>query len=261
MNVKGVPVHFRDEGSGKTVLFLHGWGVDHSSFGEAFERTRGHYRVCALDLPGFGRSEEPPAAWGVGDYADFVLAFLAEREIREAVLVGHSFGGRIAIKLAALQGALQVPKLVLVDSAGVPPVRTLSQRLRTFFYKTARRLLSIPPLRERTSGFIERWRIRRASTDYRNASPRMRECLVRVVNEDLTPLMPLISCPTLLIWGENDTATPVSDARVMERLIPDAGLVVFKNAGHYSFLDQSYAFGRVLDSFLGIVRAEEEGRP
>jgi pimeloyl-ACP methyl ester carboxylesterase len=96
--------------------------------------------------------------------------------------------------------------------------------------------------------------MKNASADYRNATPRMRECLVKTVNEDLTPCLPSIRCPTLLIWGENDSETPLSDAGVMEKLIPDAGLVVLKNAGHYSFLDQSYAFGRVLDSFLNIKR-------
>ena len=90
------------------------------------------------------------------------------------------------------------------------------------------------------------------SEDYRNASPRMRECLVKTINEDLTSYLPSILCPTLLIWGENDTATPMGHAKIMEKLIPDAGLVVLKSAGHYSFLDQSYTFGRVLDSFLEI---------
>jgi pimeloyl-ACP methyl ester carboxylesterase len=80
----------------------------------------------------------------------------------------------------------------------------------------------------------------------------MRECLVKAINEDLTPCLPSISCPTLLIWGENDTATPLEHAKTMEKLIPDAGLVVLKKAGHYSFLDQSYTFGKVLDSFLEI---------
>mgnify|MGYP005765608411 FL=1 len=80
----------------------------------------------------------------------------------------------------------------------------------------------------------------------------MRQCLVRVVNEDLTHLLPSIKVPTLLVWGENDTDTPLSDAHLMEKLIPGAGLVTLKNAGHYAFLEQQYTFNRVVCSFLKI---------
>ena len=260
MNVRGIPVHFCDQGSGSVVLFLHGWGSRFSAFQGPIERTSAYYRVLALDLPGFGESGEPPEAWGVDDYADFVLAFLAELQVEEAILVGHSFGGRIAVKLAARQERpLRIPKMVLVDSAGIRPAFTLKKRLRSLIYKLGRGLLSMPFLRERRPDLLEGWRTRWGSADYRDATPRMRECLVKVVNEDLTPCLPQIPCPTLLVWGEHDTATPVADARIMEKLIPDAGLVVLKNAGHYSFLDQSYAFGRILDSFLNIDRREPTG--
>ena len=88
------------------------------------------------------------------------------------------------------------------------------------------------------------------SEDYRNASPMMRDILVKVVNEDLEPLLPNIKQSTLLIWGTEDTATPLSDAKIMENLIPDAGIVEVKGAGHYSFLEQPQLVNVVLDSFL-----------
>ncbi|MDR2175675.1 MAG: alpha/beta hydrolase [Synergistaceae bacterium] len=245
------------------VLFLHGWGSDFSPFRPFLDGMSGR-RVCALNLPGFGGSAEPPVAWSVGDYADFVLDFLAERGIRSVTLIGHSFGGRISIKLAA-RGAetrglpvetapVEIVKMVLVDSAGIRPKRTPVRKLKTLAYKGIRGILSLEAVRKRAPSLLESWRMRNASADYRNATPRMRECLAKAVGEDLTPCLSAIRCPTLLIWGENDSETPLSDARIMERLIPDAGLVVLKNAGHYSFLDQSYAFGRVLDSFLNIAR-------
>jgi pimeloyl-ACP methyl ester carboxylesterase len=224
------------------------------------------HRACALNLPGFGGSEEPPAAWSVGDYADFVRDFLAERGIRSVTLIGHSFGGRISIKLAARRSPtpepplsaesppLEVLKMVLVDSAGIRPKRTLARKLKTLAYRGVKGILSLEAVRKRAPSLLESWRVKNSSADYRNATPRMRECLVKAVGEDLTPCLPSIRCPTLLVWGENDAETPLSDAKVMERLIPGAGLVVLKNAGHYSFLDQSYVFGRVLDSFLNIAR-------
>ena len=97
-------------------------------------------------------------------------------------------------------------------------------------------------------------RARRGSADYRDASPVMRATLVRLVNEDLRPLMPLIKKPTLLFWGTADTATPLSDAQTMEKLFPDAGLVTAPGAGPYSFLDAPELFGRVLESFLEVAK-------
>lgn len=97
---------------------------------------------------------------------------------------------------------------------------------------------------------IDQIREKRGSSDYNNASEMMRRTLSKIVNEDLKSVMPSIKAPTLLIWGENDTATPLRDAKIMERLIPDAGLVSFSGCGHYSFLDNPYQFAAVLRSFL-----------
>ena len=256
MLLNGINVKYYDRGSGQGVLFLHGWGTDFSSFRTFLDRMSEPgigYRVCAPDLPGFGGSDEPPSAWGVDDYVDFALDFLAELNIRSAVLIGHSFGGRIAVKLAARKILpVEIPKMILVDSAGVRRKKTAKQTARLLLYKAVKRLVSIEPVRKKFPDLLEKWRKKTGSEDYRNASPRMRECMVKAINEDLTQCLPSISCPTLLIWGENDTATPLEHAKIMEKLIPDAGLVVLKNAAHYSFLDQGYTFGKVLDSFLEI---------
>jgi len=98
---------------------------------------------------------------------------------------------------------------------------------------------------------IERMKNKHGSADYRKASPLMKQVLVKTINEDLTDMLPNINVPTLLVWGDMDTATPLSDAKIMEDKIPDAGLVILKNTGHYSFLEDFYTFSRVIDSFLG----------
>jgi pimeloyl-ACP methyl ester carboxylesterase len=265
MRLEGISVIYYDgnseardaekEGSSSAVLFLHGWGSDFSVFRPYLDCMRDR-RVCALNLPGFGGSQEPPVAWGVGDYADFVVSFLKKLAIDDVTLIGHSFGGRVAIKLAAQKTlSLQIDKIVLVGSAGVKPRRTVWQNLRLGLYKCVKKTLSLSIVKSFFPGALETWRRKNGSADYRSASPRMRECLVKAVNEDLTPLFSSISCPALLIWGENDHKTPLGDAKIMERLIPDSGLVTLKNAGHYPFLDQPFVFGKVLDSFLGIERA------
>jgi pimeloyl-ACP methyl ester carboxylesterase len=254
IQIKGMNIDYYDSGEGDAVVFLHGWGTDHRSFLRFLEGLSGFYRVVAPDLPGFGGSGEPPSGWSVRDYAGFVADFLGSLGISETIMIGHSFGGRVVIKLASGTGSIGITKAVLVDSAGIRPKGTLRGKLRSCFYRAVKRVISLQAVSKKYPLLLEEWRMRNGSADYRNATPRMRECLVKVVNEDLTRHLPDIECPTLLIWGEADRETPLSDARTMERLIPDAGLVVLKNAGHYSFLDQSFAFGRVLDSFLNISR-------
>ena len=104
--------------------------------------------------------------------------------------------------------------------------------------------------KEKGETVLNKIRAKKGSSDYSNSTPKMRAILSKVVNEDLKHVMPSIKCPTLLIWGEKDTATPIGDAKIMEKLIPDAGLVSFPNAGHYSFLDNAYQYQAVLRSFL-----------
>lgn len=196
-------------------------------------------RVTSLDFPGFGAEAEPPAPWGVEDYTRWLEARLTALRIADPVLVGHSFGGRVAIVYASRN---RVDKMVLVDAAGVKPRRSARYYIKVWSFKIAKRFV--------TKRAVERWRARRASADYLAASAVMRGTLSRVVNEDLRRFMPLIGTPTLLVWGSRDTATPVGDARRMERLIPDAGLVIFEGAGHYSFIDHAAQFYTVFDKFV-----------
>jgi pimeloyl-ACP methyl ester carboxylesterase len=256
MNVNGVTVNYFSAGLGEAVLFLHGWGTDFLPFKQFLDGIAAYYRVVALDLPGFGQSAEPPEAWSVDDYADFVLSFMKTLTIDRVILIGHSFGGRISIKLAARKNLpVSIEKIILVDSAGIRRKRTLKQNIRLVFYKGVKHFISVEFVRRRYPELLEKWRRKHGSPDYLNATQRMRECFVKIINEDLTPYLAAIPCPVLLVWGEQDYETPLEDGRIMERLIPGAGLVVLKNAGHYSFLDQRFAFSKVLDSFLDIKRS------
>ncbi len=222
---------------------MHGWGCSREIWAglqECLERTHeGRFRVTALDFPGFGSAPEPPEPWGMEDYTAWFESWIAEHGISEPVLVGHSFGGRVALIFASRN---PTSKLVLVDSAGVRPRRSIKYYAKVWSFKVLKRLLP--------ESWVDRFRARAGSADYLAASPIMRGTLSRVVNEDLRRFMPSIAAPTLLVWGSEDTATPLRDAHVMERLIPDAGLVVFPGAGHYSFLDRPARFAAVLDSFL-----------
>lgn len=245
------PVFIDRRGEGPAVLLLHGWGCDHTVFESLGELLRTRHTVYLFDLPGFGRSAEPDAVWGVEEYARLVEAFVREQGIGTPSLVGHSFGGRVALLYASRN---RVGRMMLVDAAGVKPVRTWRYYYRVYSYKLLSRCVRALLPRERAERLIERWRKRRGSSDYGNASPRMRAVLSKVVNEDLRAVMPRIGAPTLLFWGENDTATPLRDARIMERLIPDAGLVTVPGAGHFSFLEQPAFFAAVVRSFFNLDR-------
>jgi len=243
------PVFIDRRGEGPAVVLLHGWGCDHTVFGALTDLLSRKYTVYSFDLPGFGRSAEPDAVWGVDEYARLVEQFVREQRIESPSLVGHSFGGRVALLYASRN---RVDKLLLVDAAGVKPVRTWRYYYRVYSYKLLRRCAQLLLPRERADRLVERWRRRRGSSDYGNASPRMRAVLSKTVNEDLCAVMPSIAAPALLFWGENDTATPLRDARRMEALIPDAGLVTVPGAGHFSFLERPALFEAVVRSFFNI---------
>ena len=203
--------------------------------------------VFNIDLPGHGKSDEPPAVWGIELSTQLVEKLLDRLGIERPILLGHSFGGRIAILLSSRR---DVRKVVLVDAAGVKPRRSLKYYFKVYSYKTVKHLLPLLFGKKKGGELLDRYRGRSGSSDYNNATPMMRAILSKCVNEDLKHVMPDIKAPTLLIWGENDTATPLSDAKTMERLIPDAGLASFPGCGHYSFLDNPAGFKAVLKEFL-----------
>ncbi|MBE5939085.1 MAG: alpha/beta hydrolase [Lachnospiraceae bacterium] len=252
-NIDGININYRDEGSGEVVLLLHGWGSNIALFDGIFNLLTPKYRVVALDMPGFGQSDEPKEVWGVDEYLDFVIKFIESLELKDFTVLGHSFGGRVIIKMVNRNNlSFKVNKIILVDSAGIKPKRTLSYHIKVKSYKAMKAILGCAPVKALFPGALEKYKKGKGSADYNAASDIMKGCLVKVVNEDLTDLLKNIKQDTLLIWGENDDATPLSDGKIMEKLIPEAGLATIKNAGHYSFLEQKYVFDKILASYMNI---------
>lgn len=246
ITLKGLAIHYRDVGEGKPIVLLHGWGSRMSVFSQLERFLAPNFRVLSLDLPGFGGSEKPHELWALNDYVALVQAFFDHFGLDRPWVLGHSFGGRIAIVLGAKGLA---SKLVLAGAAGVKPRRPLSYYLKVYSYKLAKQILRVLPESSRES-CLNRLRQGAGSADYRNADPVMRGILVKVVNEDLTGLLPDIKVPTLLIWGEHDDATPLYQAKIMEKAIADSGLVVLKKAGHYCFMDKPHEFNLIADHFF-----------
>lgn len=257
--VNGIKINYEQKGEGDLIVLLHGWGSNIKLFANLIELLSKKYTVVAMDMPGFGESEEPPSAWCVDDYVNFVIDFLKDYNTEKVMLLGHSFGGRVIIKLNSRKNLpFEITKIILVDSAGILPPKNNKKSFRTYYYKIGKAFLSMGIVQKIAPDALENFRKKMGSADYAAASPLMRQVLVKVVNEDLEPLLPDIKCPTLLVWGVNDTATPLSDGEKMEKLIPDAGLVKLENAGHYSFLEQQYTFNRVMSSFMKLDEQEEK---
>lgn len=235
----------------ETLVFLHGWGTSISLYPQLLAHMSRFVPVAALDMPGFGETAEPGTPWGVQDFADCVVSFIEALGLDRVILMGHSHGGRVSIEIASRKALpFEVSRLILMDAAGVLPKKTVKQKLRQRQYKICRKILELPLCRILYPDALENLRRSHGSADYQNASPLMRQTLVKCVNTDMTPKMPEICQQALLIWGENDTATPLSDGETMERLIPNAALVKVPNAGHFSYLDQWPMVSRVLGSYL-----------
>ena len=249
--IEGISVNYIDEGEGETVLLLHGWGANITLYQSIVDTLKQGRRVLALDMPGFGKTPEPERPWCVDDYVDFVLKFILSFNLEKISVVVHSFGGRVFFKMNAKENLpFTIERAVLIDSAGILPKKTVGQKVSLRCYKIGRAFMSTKVMHFLYPDAVEDMRRKRGSSDYNSATPLMRDTLVKVVNEDLEPLIHLVKCPTLLIWGDLDTATPIEDARRMEELIADAGLVVCEGAGHFSYAEQPVKANGALKAFF-----------
>lgn len=252
IDYNGVTMTYDVHGQGADVIVMHGWGCSRQTVKSITDIAGEQHRVFTVDFPGHGTSTEPPLLpdgkpWGIEEFTGLIEHLIAAEHITAPILIGHSFGGRVGILYASRN---QVDRLVLIDSAGVKPRRALKYYVKVYSFKLGKWAAMTFLGKERGARKVEAMRKKRGSADYQQASEMMRRVMSRVVNEDLRQVMPQIKCPTLLLWGENDTATPLSDAKIMDRLIPDTGLVTFPGCGHFSFLDSPNAFARVLRSFI-----------
>lgn len=252
INIDGLNINYIIEGEGKPVVVMHGWGCSINTVIPIVNILKNNYKVYALDLPGFGgESSEPKDVIGSFEYVEIIKEFLKKMNIQKATFIGHSFGGKLSIILGAQSPEL-VEKLILINSAGLIPKRGPKYYIKVYSFKTLRFVYKKLFFWLKDEKRMEKFYKRFGSDDYRDTSGVMRKIFVRVVNEDLRPLLKEIKAPTLLIWGDKDTSTPIYMGKIMENEIKDSGLVVFEGAGHYSYLDDYQKFTAVLKSFMNI---------
>ena len=235
-HINDVDVNYIEYGKGDPIILLHGWGQNIEMMKPVGDKLKG--RIIIVDLPGYGLSEEPKYVWTIYDYVECIKQLLDSLKIDNPILIGHSFGGKVALAYAS---KYKTKKLILFASPFKKGVEKLS--LKTKVLKFAKKV----PVLNKLEGFAKK---HIGSTDYKNASDMMRKILVETVNLDIREDVAKINCPTLIFWGTNDEAVPVSDAKELETLIKDSGLVVYEGCTHYAYLEMLPQVIKVVKIFL-----------
>lgn len=240
IKIKDCDVNFINYGKkdSQAIVYLHGWGQNIDMMKPVADPFSEEFNIVIIDLPGFGKSEEPKEVWSLYDYVECVKYILDSLDIKEPILVGHSFGGKISLLYASIY---KIKKLVLFGSPFKKEVKKESLKLKTL--KTLKKV----PVVNKLEGFAKK---HIGSTDYKNASEVMRKILVEHVNLDITDEVKKIKCPTLIVWGTLDSEVPIERAHELENLIEDAGLVVYENCTHYAYLERLNQTINVLWNFL-----------
>jgi pimeloyl-ACP methyl ester carboxylesterase len=240
VKVKDININYVQYGNkdGKNVVLLHGWGQNTEMMDPIGKGLESDFYITNIDLPGFGKSDEPPYGYTIYDYYEVLDLLLKELKIKNPILIGHSFGGSLSIVYAAKR---PVHKLVLLAS----PFRR-SDKKKSFKVKLLKFMKKVPVINQ----LEDYMKTKIGSRDYRNASPIMKKVLVNTINEDKTEYLKQIECPTLLIWGTEDTAVKLEDAKYAESIMKDAGLVIFEGCTHYAYLERLDQTKKVLNNFL-----------
>ena len=252
--VCGVRVHYELAGAGeKRIVLLHGWGCDAKLMAPVAAGLQDGARVLSLDFPAHGASGRPPEPWGVPEFAACVRELLAQESFLPCAVVAHSFGGRVTLWLAS-QYPEMFTRIVLTGAAGIPNRPTEKSKKRAATYKKLRSICegmkqakifgSLPDKAE------DALRKKYGSRDYNALDAEMRKTFVKVINQDLTPCLSKIKQPTLLLWGDADTETPLWMGQEMEKAIPDAALIPLEGGTHFAYLEQSARFNAIIRNFL-----------
>lgn len=237
INIQDLNINYIQYGEGPDILLLHGWGQNIEMMKPIGDNFCDRFRITILDFPGFGQSDEPKEKWTIEKYVRMLELFAEKLNIKKPIVIGHSFGGRVAIKFSSRN---PIDKLVLFGSPCIRIQENLSLSVKIL--KKLKKLPGLNGIGEYMKKFI-------GSRDYKAASPIMRQTLVEVVNEDLSKYAREIDAPTLLIWGLNDEEAPLSDAKELEKIMLDAALITMPGT-HYAYLENLGQVVSILNNFF-----------
>lgn len=245
--IDNLAIEYSDEGEGKILLLLHGWGDSLQTFNAITSLLKSDFRIVRVDLPGFGKSEMPKVAWNLDDYINFVAKFIQKVEIKPHTIVGHSFGGRITIKGTAFE-KLKSDKIILIGSAGVAKRQTARNQFIKILTKIGNLITYIPPLifwREK----IKRRLYKILGSDYYDTG-NLKETYLNIIKEELSSSAESIKKPTLLIWGRDDTETLLEEGKTLHGLITNSRLEIIDDCGHMVHQQNPEKVVELIRSFL-----------
>ena len=240
IKINNIDINYEQMGNKNkdTIVLLHGWGQNIKMMEPVAVPFKDNFNIFLLDLPGFGESSEPDFDYQVSDYVQILKEFLKIMKVDNPILIGHSFGGKVSLLYAS---KYKVKKLILFASPFKKEIVKISLKVKIL------KLLKKIPLINKLENLAKK---HIGSSDYRNSSVLMRKILVNTVNEDITESVKNINCPTIIIWGTNDTQVDISRAYELESLIKDSGLVVYDNCTHYAYLERLNQTISIINSFI-----------
>lgn len=245
LKIKDLDVYYQSLGKGPDIVLLHGWGQDVSTWWGVAEDLCKYGKLWMIDLPGFGRSQTPSKAFGNTEYAEVIEEFIEKNKIKNPILIGHSLGGRVVIKMAARK-QYDYPKIILEDAAGIKPKQ---DGIKPLIYLGAKIFKYLVP----NIGTMKQvWRAKfynSLEADYVDAG-QMKGTLTRLLSEDLRGELSKITAETLIIWGEVDRAVPVSDGQLMYRKIENSRLEIIDGVGHFPHLEERGKFLNYVEDFV-----------
>jgi len=248
--INGLKINYKIAGQGPAILILHGWGGSSDSWIQVQEiLAREGFKIIVPDFPGFGKSKTPFEPWGVKEYGNFVLNLTKILELQNFFLLGHSFGGRVAIKFSVLYPE-KIKSLILCDSAGIKQKWGIGEKLIFQISKIGNAIFTPTPLRRFKDKAKNLFYIFLRHRDYAKADGTMRETIKKVLTEDLLKDLPQIKIRTLIIWGESDKLVPVKYAHIFKEKIENSELKILPKIGHSPHLEVPEKLAKIIIQFL-----------
>lgn len=250
IQVNNIWVNYKVTGMGRPVLLMHGWLHNSEHWADVQKNiAKQGYQVIAVDLLGFGKSQDPPASWNISEYADFIVQFVKALNLNNCTIAGHSFGGRIAIKLGG-RSIEEIKDIILIDAAGMNTAISTRKKIIIFFSKLFSILFYVWPLSLLQDKVREIVYKRLRNEDYLSVNKVMRKVFLLATKEDLKKDAARIIKPTLIVWGETDRLTPLSDANMLHKLVNNSQLEIIKDIGHSPNVKAPEELSKIIVEYL-----------
>jgi pimeloyl-ACP methyl ester carboxylesterase len=248
--INGLKINYKMAGEGEPLLILHGWGGSSDSWSKVQKILAGKgLKVIVPDFPGFGKSKTPPAVWGLREYSDFISDFTNALDLKKFFLLGHSFGGRIAVKFA-IENENRIKGLILCDSAGIRPKPDLETRLIFWTARIGNAILTPKMFARFKDGIRNLFYVFLRNRDYVKADGTMKEVIKKVLAEDLLPELPQVKNKTLLVWGEIDKLVPLKYGYIFKKKIAGSEMIVLPKIGHSPHLEAPRELAEIISRFV-----------